>query len=128
MAYAEIPSEIQSFIERHLTTSTELEVLLLLHRDEARHWTPAAVGRELRIDDDQAGKALARLAADGLFLGEEPGYRFAPRRPRTAALINKLAALYPSYRVAMISLIFAKPRGAIRDFAEAFRIKPEDEV
>lgn len=126
MSGTEFPSEVRAFIERHITTGAQLEVLLLLHGDPDRHWTAAAVGRELRIDAEQSEKALARLAADGLLTLEEPGYRFAPHRTRKAELVATLAALYPTYRVAIISLIFSKPSGPIRDFSEAFRLKEED--
>jgi hypothetical protein len=122
----EFPSEVRAFIERHITTGAQLEVLLLLHGDPDRHWTAAAAGRELRIDAEQSEKALARLAAGGLLVLEGPGYRFAPRRARKAELVAALAALYPTYRVAIISLIFSKPSGPIRDFSEAFRLKEED--
>lgn len=127
MSYAELPSEVRAFIARHLTSGAELQVLLLLHRDQDRTWPPAAVGRELRIDPDQAAWVLDRLAADGLLSGDDgAGYRFEPRLRRKANAVDTLARLYPSYRVAIISLIFSKPSGSMRDFSDAFRLREED--
>jgi hypothetical protein len=118
---------VRAFIVRHLSSGAQLEVLLLLHRHRDRAWSPAAVGRELRIDLEQAGWVLSRLAADGLLGGdEEGGYRFEPRLRRKAGAVDALAALYPSYRVAIISLIFSKPSGPMQDFSDAFRLRDED--
>lgn len=122
----EFPPEVRALVERHLTSAAQLEVLLLLHRDPAQGWSAAGVGRELRIDADQAGAALGHLAAAGFLIEDGSGHRFAPRRRRAAETVDALAALYPSYRVTIISLIFAKPSGPIRDFSDAFRLKEED--
>jgi hypothetical protein len=118
---------MRAFIVRHLTSGAQLEVLLLLHRQADCTWSAAAVGRELRLDAEQAGWALSRLAADGLLGGdEESGYRFEPRLRREAHAVDALAALYPTYRSAIISLIFSKPSGPMRDFSDAFRLREED--
>lgn len=127
MSGPELPSEVRAFIVRHLSSGAQLEVLLLLHRHRDRAWSATAVGRELRIDQEQAGWVLSRLAADGLLGGdEEAGYRFEPRLRRKASAVDALAGLYPTYRVAIISLIFSKPSGPMRDFSDAFRLREED--
>ncbi|MDQ3944648.1 MAG: hypothetical protein M3357_05755 [Actinomycetota bacterium] len=127
MSGPELPNEVRTFIVRHLTSGAQLEVLLLLHRRRERPWSAAAVGRELRIDTEQAGWALSRLAADGLLAGDEVSeYRFEPRLRRKAHVVDALAGLYPTYRVAIISLIFSKPSGPMRDFSDAFRLREED--
>ena len=128
MSGPELPSEVRALIVRHLTSGAQLEVLLLLHRDRDRAWSAAAVGRELRIDSEQAAWSLSRLARDGLLAGDgESGYRFEPRVRRKANAVDALAALYPTYRVAIISLIFSKPSGPMQDFADAFRLREEDD-
>ncbi|MGH8992610.1 MAG: hypothetical protein ACRDZ7_13970 [Acidimicrobiia bacterium] len=127
MSGPELPSEVRALIVRHLTSGAQLEILLLLHRHQEQSWSAADVGRELRIDVEQAAWALSRLSADGLFAGdEESGYRFEPRLRRKATAVDALAALYPTYRVAIISLIFSKPSGPMQDFSDAFRLRDED--
>lgn len=127
MSAAELPSEVRAFIVRHLTSGAQLQVLLLVHRHPDRSWSAADVGRELRIDLEQAAWGLSRLAADGLLTGDdEVGYRFEPRVRRQAHAVDTLAALYPAYRVAIISLIFSKPSGAMSDFSDAFRLREDD--
>ena len=127
MSGPELPSEVRAFIVRHLTSGAQLEILLLLHRQRDRSWSAAAVGRELRIDAEQAAWSLSRLADDGLLDGDEDaGYRFEPRLRRKASAVDALAGLYPTYRVAIISLIFSKPSGPMQDFSDAFRLREED--
>ena len=127
MSAAELPSEVRAFVVRHLTSGAQLQVLLLLHGHQDRSWAAAAVGRELRIDLEQAAWVLSRLAADGLLAGDEKsGYRFEARVRRKAHAVDRLAALYPTYRVAIISLIFSKPSGAMSDFSDAFRLREDD--
>lgn len=118
MADATLPAEIRRFIARHLVTAAQADVLVLVQK-ERRRWTGADVGRELRIDTDQAESLLARLHRSGLLTSEATGYAFAPRTPRLAALTEEFCALYPVYRVAIISLIFSRPAGSIRDFSDA---------
>lgn len=87
---------MRAFIERHLTSAVQLEVLLLLHGDRDRSWSAVAVGRELRINPDQAHEALARLAEDGLLAYDESVFRLAPSKTRKAELTDASAALYPT--------------------------------
>ena len=118
---------MRAFIVRHLSSGAQLEVLLLLHRHRDRAWSATAVARELRIDSEQAAWVLSRLATDGLLGGDrEAGYRFEARLRRKASAVDALAALYPTYRVAIISLIFSKPSGPMQDFSDAFRLREED--
>ena len=127
MTGAEFPREVQAFVERHLTSGAQLEVLLLLHADPGRAWPAAAVGRQLRIDGDQAEAALASLAADKLLVRDEGGYRFAPDRPKKASLVDALARLYPTYRLRIVSFIFSKPARPLREFSDAFRLREDEE-
>lgn len=123
----ELPSDLRAFIERCLTNAVQIEVLLLVHGQPDRLWTATDVSRELRVAVGQAETAMAHLVGSGLFASNgDTGYRFAPKRKRDAALVDALAGLYPNYRVAVISIIFSRPSGPIRDFSEAFRLRDED--
>ena len=123
---AELPRELRAFVERCLTNAAQLEVLLLLHEHRDRAWTATDVSRALRVEADQARAALDHLARMGLLSPDEGGFRLGPGRPRDAKLVARLADLYPTYRVAIISIIFSRPSGPIRDFSDAFRLRDED--
>lgn len=125
MTRNELPASVQKLIESHLRSAADVEVVLLLYRTE-RDWTALDVARELRIDDGQAAEILARLCRRGLLCAVGDRYRYSPR---TAALddgVTMLARLYPTYRVAIVAQIYARPAWPITDFSDAFRLRNED--
>lgn len=122
---SDLPLDVREFIERHLDTAAQADVLVLLNT-ERRGWIPFDVGRHLRIHADQAETLLAQLHASGLLLQEGAAYIWSPRSPDLGEVADRFCALYPTYRVAIISLIFSKPVESIRDFSDAFRLRSED--
>lgn len=106
-------------------TAADLEVLLLVHR-ERTGWTPAAIAKHLRIDPDQAKLILFRLSRGGLTKQNRDKYEYSPHDVVLADAVDALAEVYPAYRVAIISLIFADPGYSMRDFSEAFRLRDEE--
>ena len=121
----ELPAAVRHLIEHHLNSAADVDTLLLLCGTDAL-WTGPAVARQLRIDGEQAAGILARLARAGLLRTEGDSYRYAPRSHKLAEAVASLAQLYPAYRVAIVSEIYARPSGPIRDFSEAFRLRRED--
>lgn len=125
MARNELPRSVQNLIEQHFHSAPDVETVLLLWREQCG-WGAPAVARELRLDLDQTAAILARLHRRGLLQAEGESYRFHPRDPAEAEAVARLAELYPAYRVAIVSLIYARPTGPIKDFANAFRVRKED--
>ena len=125
MAWNQLPAAVRHLIEHHFDSGADVDTLLLLCR-EHRGWTASAVAGELRLDVDQTANILTRLRRSGLLRAEGESYRYHPRDPALADAVGKLAQLYPSYRVAIVSLIYARPTGPIRDFSDAFRLRKED--
>jgi hypothetical protein len=121
----ELPAALRAFIERHLTSAVQVEVLLLLHR-ERQGWNATTVAKELRIYADHSQELLTRLTKIGLLQEDAGTYHYAPRTADLAARVDALAELYPSFRVAITSLIYAKASRSMRDFSDAFRLRDED--
>lgn len=122
MSDRELPREVKAFVERHLVTGAQADVLVLVQRDR-RAWTAAEAGRELRIDPDQARSLLERLQRSGLLRRRGDAFQYEPRDAGLRAVADAFVELYPTYRVAIISLIFSRPAGPIRDFSDAFRFR-----
>lgn len=110
-----IPELVRDFIAAHLVSAAHLEVLLLLRRRPSRHFDATAVSRELKIDVDQAGHLLARLAGSGLTDRRSGRYRYHPQSRDLLRAVDGLADLYPAYRLAVLSFIFSRPTGDIHD-------------
>lgn len=125
MSRNELPRSVQNLIQHYFHSAADVDTLLLLCRED-RAWTASAVAQEVRIDADQAAAILARLRRRGLLRGEQESYRFHPKDSDLAEAVATLAELYPAYRVAIVSLIYARPTGPIRDFSEAFRFRKEE--
>lgn len=121
----ELPATLRTFVERHFTAAAQVEILLLLHR--AREgWTAVGVARELRFHTDQARQLLTELTKGGLVDEDDGTYHYAPRTAELGGSVDALAEFYPSFRTAIISLIYSKPDRSIRDFSKAFRLRDED--
>lgn len=72
---------------------------------------------------------LNRLVQTGLIAAGEEGYSFESARGKDRQAAVDLARLYPTYRIRIMNLLLSKPRDAVWDFAEAFRLRqPEKDT
>lgn len=120
--------DLLEFLDRHIRSVEQLEILLLLRSMAYRSWTAEGVSTELRSNEASAARRLDELARDGLLLVEQDTprvYRYDPSS-RLASSVRKLEECYSQYRLRIIERIFRKPDG-LRDFAEAFRVSPPKE-
>lgn len=122
-----IPAALRRFVERNFLSGAHVEALLFLRACSDRAWTTEELSRALRIDADQAAGIMSRCLRSGLVRGLDGRYRYSPRTAALAENVDALDRLYPAYRLAIISIIFARPQGPIRDFCEAFDLRgPKD--
>jgi hypothetical protein len=122
-----LPPIVSEFIAAHLRTVDDLHLLVATANEADRWWDAGAVARELLIDDDAARGLLEHLAAHNLLDIRVTGdvrYQF---RPGTPELTQSAAACMYAYRSnpAAVWRALGGQRGAraIRDFADAFRIR-----
>lgn len=117
-----VTDEVRVFIQAHISSIEQLEVLLLLYREGDRSWTAVTVARELRLHVDSVATRLADLTARGLLDTNADGYRFS-RDASIGTVVSQLARAYSEARVSVINLIFAKPVDTLRSFADAFKFR-----
>jgi hypothetical protein len=118
-----VPASVRGFIASHIVSVAQLEVLLLVRAAADKEWTASEVARALVTQHDAAAGWLQDLVARGLASESEGRYRYRPSNPELDQIVDALAESYANYRVAVISLIFARPSERITSFAEAFRIR-----
>lgn len=126
----DLPEDVRRFIADHIESVEQLEILLLLHHHGGRVWTAESVARELRIAPISAGERLEDLARASIvsrMQGTPVEYRYAPGSPNLDAAVAGLATAYSERRVTVINLIFSKPVDKIRTFADAFRLRRDDD-
>jgi hypothetical protein len=124
-----IPRDIQRFIEQHIDSVDQLEVLLLLGAEPEREWNATGVSSALYRQPEAAAARLEALAAGGLAVesGENPPtYRLDRASADNERMVQALAHFYKHYKHAIITLIYERPRGSIRSFSDAFRIRPKE--
>lgn len=122
MAKQQISERVKRFIREEIQTVPKLEVLLLLHREQARQFTLAEVANELGFEHDTAREQLMALEAIGLIATNQSKYRYSPATRRLGSIVNRLAAAYPKQRVPILTAILAKEPTKVRRFVEAFKL------
>lgn len=124
MAESELSLEMQNFINAHIRSVGDLEVLFLLAEDPRRQWTGEEVSRELRTNANYAQSQLKELCKVGL-LENESG-KFSTRAdPQLLDLIYRLRNDYTLRRSTVINFIYEQPLEKIRGFADAFKLKKD---
>ena len=124
-----LPEDVCRFVERHIHTLEQLEILRLLVEHPARPWSASELARELRTNANSVHSRLLLLQAAGLTAPDSsapPIYRYHPESERVDEQVRTLLHYYQERRVAVISQIYAPAAGAAHAFAEAFRIKKGD--
>lgn len=128
---SELPSisdETRRAIETHLRTVEELEVLLLLGRDPERYWSSIAAAEATGLPPRATADTLEVLASRNLLdvrLGEALLYRFDPTAAELRAAANAILDAGWRQRAAVLRIILDLPSRAIRDFADAFKVKKD---
>lgn len=127
---AALPSHVTNFISAHLRTLEQLELLLLLMQTPDRWWDAAAIALQLGVTADTARRALEHLAARNLLAIRITGdvrYQYQPGEPQLADAARMLAEAFRVNRLAVLRLVAEPERRSIRDFADAFRIRRDDD-
>ncbi|RIL01347.1 MAG: hypothetical protein DCC71_17960 [Proteobacteria bacterium] len=123
------PEGVRRLLDR-IDSVAQLEVLLLLYRSAPDSWSARQLGEELRIEPAWAAEQLGILCDRGLLAATEDCEGLFHYQPATAELekaVMALAAYYEAQRVAVIAFLYSKPTDRIRTFADAFRIRREDD-
>jgi hypothetical protein len=126
-----LPPEVTRLISKHIHGVSQLELLLYLHDQPTREVTPEMVAREQRMAEDQSAALLHDLHSRGLLevidREGQRSYRYEPKRRELARQVDALAQTYPKYRHTIIQLVFSKPSEGVTNFAEAFRLRKNED-
>jgi hypothetical protein len=127
-----LPPEVKRFINTHLHGFSQLELLLHLHDHPSEPVTAAIAARELRLGEQQAAGLLQDLHTRGLLAtsdseGRRESYRYEPSTRELARQVDALAEIYPTYRHRIVQLIFSKPPDSLTNFAQAFRLRKDED-
>ena len=117
---------LNQFISAHLGTVDHLRVLLHLKGTPRTEWDVLDVAAKLYLPPKSAAAVLAELTDHGLAVpsGDPPRYRYQPRTPELAQLVEHLAEMDRTQPVTLINLIYARSKD-VQAFADAFKLRKE---
>jgi DNA-binding MarR family transcriptional regulator len=124
-----LSKEVDQFILQEMDTVPHLEALLLLWNSRPKEWTAEEMAHALYVAPATAHAILQRLARRGLIVNREDpeSYHYESVSAKRDRLIEAVEAAYRRDLVRISRMIHAAAGPAIRDFAEAFRFKKEEE-
>jgi hypothetical protein len=124
----DLPPDVAQFVQNTLRSIAQLELLVMLIDSSDRWWDAVSAGRALGIDSAQMQRALEFLATRNLLavnLGSTISYRFEPGSEVLRTTSEAVAAMYRKNPRALLRTVASSQDRAIRDFSDAFRIRPK---
>ena len=118
-----LPDPVRDFVVRHFDSVAELEATLLLRQAPRDWWDAASLAARLYISVASAATLLDILRRRELVEVEADRARYAPASEGLRSGVETLALAYPRFLIAITQAIHDKPRSAIQEFADAFRLR-----
>jgi hypothetical protein len=125
-----IPEDVRQFIVDKIDSVAELEGLLLLSRNPETEWNIEALAQRLYASREQTEDVLAHLYSLGFLTVKESEsliYRYQPKSPHVAELVDRVAESYSKYLVPVTNLIHSKPQTKVQQFADAFKFRKKED-
>jgi hypothetical protein len=125
-----VPAPVEQFTRTYLRSVEGLLVFVTCLDHRERWWDAATMAREVRITESAAHKTLERLARANLLDIRVTGavrYQFKPGTPDLESQAGMFAAAYRRHPVPIVRLVVPSLPRSLRDFAEAFKIRRDDD-
>jgi hypothetical protein len=120
-----------SFVTSHLRNVDDLHLLVAVAGAQDKWFDAESVARELAITTRNAGAALEHLARQNLLeirVTADVRYQFHPGTPELLDAANACVEAYRRNPMALWRLAAEHlDRRGVRDFADAFRIRRDDD-
>lgn len=103
---------MKRFIEAHITTLEQLEILGFMLRYRSAEWTPEVIAARFRTSAATATARLVPLVNDGLVVRlstDPPRYQYRPASPALNQTVLALMDAYGAQPAEVIAEICARP-------------------
>jgi len=128
MSVAGLASEIAAFLDAHIDSIPQMEILMLLHEDRAQAWPADTISARIYQPLSGVLPLLRGLQAHGLVTVEGPAetslYRYLDD-PATRPLMDKVATAYRTQLIEVTRFVHAKASRSVLEFARAFDLKKD---
>ena len=120
---SDLPVRVRAFLDEHIFSASQLELLLLLHEQPGRSRSVAELGRDLRLPVSSIGPWLDAFAYRRLLERDEHGYCFRPDDPQVGSDLSEVADAYRRRRTTVARYLYARGQDPLTRFADAFRLR-----
>ena len=122
-----LPPEVVAFLDEHIFSVTQLEVLLLVREGGTQPHTAAEVGRLAYLSAPAVTPWLEAFVERGLLERDASGagYRAMPQDDAGEAVLQAVADCYTRRRVSLSRHVYAVREDPARRFADAFRFRKD---
>lgn len=128
MQHGSSSQHAEEFIQAVIDSVPHLETLLLLWTTRPRTWSAPDVAGKVYIETPRARDILDSLTRRGLLAGDERQtdcFHYASVSGEQDQLMHAVEQLYKTELIRITRMIHSKAAPALRDFAQAFRLKKE---
>ena len=128
MTDVELPPALRAFLYSCVDAVEQAEIIVSLHASNDTV-TARGVARDLGVPDALARHHLETMVARGLLqtvVGDEVLYRYSPRTPELQRFCETLIEWWGHSRSAVLRFIATNPRGPMRSFSNAFRLRKKE--
>jgi hypothetical protein len=119
---SDLPEVVRRFLDRHIFTASQLEVLLLLY-DAGERRTLAELSRETALPQTSLGPWLDAFVSRGLLGRDGDAYWCAPADPGLAHDLQAVAETWARRKTTVTRYIYASAQDPLVRFADAFRFR-----
>lgn len=121
-----LSADSQKFLDEHVESEEDLQILLLLRKEPTREWDALEIAAQVGLEPIAASNRMMRLYLRGLLqhppkTGRLFHYRHTTNR-RVEKCLSELASVFESSRLEVVNLILRKQANQFRTFSEAFRV------
>jgi hypothetical protein len=124
-----LPDDVRQFLEAHIDSIEQLELLRVLGDDPSREWKVHEIAARVQAAAELAEAHVAALHGRGLLLREEREgevyCRYGPQSEAMAEPLRRLLEQYKERPVTMIRLVYSRPASSLRSFSDAFKFRKE---
>jgi hypothetical protein len=120
--------QVDRFIVDEIDSVPQLEALLLFWNDRPKVWSSESMARALYVSPEISHDILRHLAQRQLITeveGRAGEFALNADTEEKEQLLASLDAIYRHELVRISNMIHTKASRAVRDFAQAFRLKKE---
>ena len=122
----DLPATVRAFLDEHIFSASQLEVLLLLRATPTTELTLDELARRTALPQSSLGPWLDAFVSRGLLRRSGEAYQYVPASRTLAAVVDDVADVYARRKTTVTRYIYASTSDPLVRFADAFRFRRDE--